>query len=209
VAEEQFIIKPGDQQHTELEWEIAQFIIEHGGITAKGAYHDVMPKIIIERLRKDFSWTGQYLRGRSDRIAIFKNGKSFQWEAKTHKSKMYRDMTLEALPLAHHILDSKLGVKCLYCHQDLYDHNHHKGFWVDDMPCVRDIQIPKILGSGWLKFSQDGQEELRRMLRLIWPNVPVYFPEKTRGSGDAFIVIEEYEKQSLKDWHDLILEWLE
>lgn len=208
MDEEQFIIKPDDEQHSQLERDVAQFIVDQGGITAKAAYHDVMPKVIIDRLRKDFSWTGQYLRGRSDRIAIFDNGKSFQWEAKTHKSHKYRDITLEALPLAHHILDSWLGVKCLYCHRDPYNGNANKGFWVDEVPPIRDIQIPKILGSGYLSLSENGQKQIKETFRFIWRDTPIYFPEKTRGSGDPFIVIEENEKQKLQDWHILITDWL-
>jgi hypothetical protein len=189
---------PLDERHEKLELAITDELLRMGYLVGKATYHDVMAKEVINRLKRIYDPTSLYIRGRADRIAVHtKTLDSFEWEAKTHESTRHFDMCLEALPLAHHLLQSTLGVRCLY----IYQHQPSVtpcGFWVSAMPPIREIRIPD-------NWGDDKKEWFCGVFKRTWPEVCVIRQGRVGGSGDPFLVIDAKVVATLPDWKSLAI----
>jgi len=117
------------------------------------------------------------------------------WEAKTHSSRQYHDITLEALPLAHHLANTNFDVDCLYCYRSPYDARDY-GFWVKDCPPIKCWMIPT------KRWTQLGVRKFKEILSPFFGE-PLMI-ERSAGSGDPFVIIDQAEKKNLRDWRDLV-----
>lgn len=181
--------------HTNLESRVKSYLDESGYHVYESTYHSVLPDVLKRLLSRRFSMTALYLRGRADRIAMHKIiPVEFEWEAKTHASQQYNDLTIELLPLVHHISKSALGVRCLY----VFDVNGNEGgFWAHELPTVRQIHLPP---------RQEYKNILwnfENMADKYFRGVPVY-RSGSGGSGDPFVIFDKSEIQALRHWQDLI-----
>jgi len=195
-------IEPDIEQHQRLEDDVSQFLIEQGFLVDDATYHDNMDERVVRVLQNIYTPTGLYLRGRADRVAV--RGippMVFEWEAKTHVSRARHDITVEALPLCHHIVKARLDVKCLYCYRNEHK-GHEVGFWIHDMPEPRIIMIP----NRWRPTQQDWFEE---KFREIIPGVDIRRIGRTRGANDPFVIIDESKIADMPHWKDLILQEIE
>ena len=188
-------------EHTALEAEVGEYLIGLGFEIASATYHTVMPGNVRDLLQNNYSPTALYLRGRSDRIAVRPDGVVFEWEAKTH-GKSGRDMCVEALPLAHHILKARLDVRCLYVYRHLAL-GHEAGFWVHQLPPIRDLYIPTF------RWSQQQIAWFGSVFNEIFPGTPVRMMSHVFGTGDPFLVIAERVIKTLPHWKDAIREHIE
>lgn len=192
-------VEPSHEPHRNLEGKVNDWLTNHDYLTSSSTYHEVMPEEVKERLKSIYTPTSLYLRTIADRIAVHQNLPfDFEWECKTHMSEKYHDLTLEALPLAHHILKSKLDVRILYV-WSIPSVSLEGGFWVSDMPKIREFHIP----DRWGKRTKNW---FKNKIGSVFGNVrPKEIPHK-KGSGDPYIIIDNSEIRKCRDWKKLILE---
>lgn len=195
-------IKPDDLDHANLEKDVTTCFETYGFLVSQATYHSVMPNSIVKILQNLWTPTALYLRGRADRVAVRRNPPcAIQWEAKTHKSRKWHDMTIEVLPLCAHLALLSMGIKCLYAYRDKWA-RHNAGFWTYDMPDPRVIMIPlrwqtQDRNENWVSYCT-GQ------IKHFFPNVPTRTIANNRGSGDPFAIIDESTVKSMPHWHTLI-----
>lgn len=190
-------INPSFEPHRRLEREVIAYLGEQGFVVHSSTYHDIMPNDLQNILRLRFTPTALYLRARADRIAIHRHVPvEFEIECKAHESTMWSDMTIEALPLLHHMSKSKLGVRCLYCYHNPND-DSHRGFWVDSIPAIRQINIPEARTTShlWEWFTVTLQEGFKVRPRRT---------EHRRGSGDPYLIIDKSVVATLPTWQSLV-----
>lgn len=192
-------ISTDNQNHKSLEVRVNEYLTEHGYITASATYHDVMPDAIKRILMNRFDFTSLYIRGRADRIAVHKvKNITFEWEVKTHQRTGKNDLTIEALPMLHHIIKDKLGVRCLY----IFNVNGIEGgFWVRDMPAIRCTFVPP------RPAYQPIRNELISMVKTIYPTMDIV-EMPVGGTGDPFFIIDKEQIVRLIDWRILVDELL-
>lgn len=191
-------IEPGYAPHKRLEEDVVLYLECMGYYTFEATYHTVLDPEIKDLLSRTFNPTALYIRGRADRVALHWNQEpTFEWEAKTHQSSKYHDMTIEALPLAHHIIKNKLGVRCLYAYGSPFDNTNY-GFWVDDLPPVKLVMIPNT------RWTSAGVEFYNKVFESVFKDSKIINMDKTKGSNDPFVIIDEGAKKKLKDWRILI-----
>lgn len=160
----------------------------------------MFPKSVTEILSRRWSMTALYLRGRADRIAIHKTKPiEFEWEAKTHHNPRYSDLTIEFLPLVHHISKVKLGVKCLY----VFNINGvDGGFWAHDLPQIRQIHFPpRVEYNLTRKF-------IMPLMKSYFPNASIY-ESVVNGSNDPFVIFDKSVIGKSRHWKELIDELLD
>ena len=157
-----------------------------GFAVSSATYHDVLEQSVSDALAKNYSPTALYIRTRADRIAV-RNDISFELECKTHENERYSDMTLEVLPVLHHINKVGLGVDCLYAYWNPFA-DMYRGFWVSDMPQVRDIRIPSNT-----RYNTDAVAVVMQA-KSRFPEATVYTnPGRGDGSHDPYIIIDSVE----------------
>lgn len=191
-------ITPDLASHKNLETDVSEYLTSKGYWIGDSTYHRVLPSDIKELLSTRYNPTALYLRGRADRIAIHKTHEAvFEWEAKTHTSKTRHDMTIEALPLCHHIAQASLGVQCLYAYRDgdLYD----CGFWVHEWEQL-DIRVIIIPG----RWGREKADWFKVTFQAFFPKVSVCQTGGTNGSGDPFAVVSQQCVSQLPTWKQLI-----
>ena len=192
-------VLPGYKLHQELEADVKQFLASLDYLTAEATYHSVMPDEVKRVLQNAYSATALCIRGRADRVAVHKaGGDVFEWEAKTHKSRSRHDMTIEALPLCHHLAKARLDVECLYCYRNLFKHQE-AGFWVRELPPIRVVMIPG-------RWTEEKARWFKEKFVLYLPGVDVVRSGSNRGSGDPFAIVDESIVDVLPHWQKLILE---
>lgn len=188
------------EPHTILEEDVRKFLQEQGFMTTEVTYHAAMPDQISKRLARIFTPTSLYIRSRADRIAVHTELPIVvEWEAKTHAPNIkYHDMTLEMIPIAHHLQRVAMKVECLYVYKDS-DKKIECGFWTHSIPPIRQILIPE----RWT--NQERVLEYFRTIANDWfPDVPIREGIFSRGSGDPFLIIDESALYSLPHWKGLI-----
>lgn len=192
-------------EHAVLEKDVTAFLESHFYVTDAATYHEVFSAQMVERLKYQSNLTAQYVRTRADRLAVHHNH-CFEYEIKTHvrKDPRYQDMTIEALPMCHHIAKVQLGVSCLYCYRNPHSNNGtDHGFWVSDLPPVACIFIPP-------KWSSEQIAKFESIFGQYLPEIKIVRLRKhTRGGGDPFIKIEQSVVATLPHWKDLIQEELD
>lgn len=182
--------------HATLEQRVCNYLVSKNYIVDEATYHNVMSEDTVKFLRYRFTPTALYIRTRADRIACHRSGLiDFEWEAKTHDlSNKYRDLTIEVLPLMHHINKIKLGVKCLY----VFDvKGINGGFWVDHLPPIKFAAIPP-------------RREYESMKQMFTDSITQFFPgvhisyNNVGGSGDPFVIFDYSVISKLPHWKTLI-----
>ncbi len=190
-------INPDNKEHSRLELDVSNFLESNGFYVTSATYHDVFDSHIAKRLAEIYTPTGLYVRGRADRLAIHKyKNIVFEWEAKTHTSARLHDMTIEALPLCHHIAKSRLGVECIYIYRDSYI-DLERAFAVTNLPAIREVLIPN-------RWSIDKIEWFESMFNIFIESRTRRI-NSSRGSGDPFAIISKKTVQLLPGWKDLIV----
>lgn len=187
--------------HDKLEESLHQQFQKLGFETFQLPYHETLSSDMVDILKNRWSPTALYIRGRADRLAIHKELPiEFEWEVKTHESRQHHDITLEALPLLHHIQKSVLGVECLYIHYNRHT-ERYSAFWVNNIPPVR-VYLP-------LRWPQESEihQFYKQILADGFRTNPIELT-KVKGSGDPFIVIPQMWADDLPAWEELIEEKL-
>jgi hypothetical protein len=197
LLNQELTISPDNVNHKNLEERVIEYLNKNSYVTCSATYHEVMPVNIKNILTQRFSFTSLYLRGRADRIAIHTDKEiEFEWECKTHLNSQYEDLTIEIIPLLHHILKKRMGVRCMY----IFEINGFEGgFWVDELPPFRCAWIPP---REVYKFIR---EQLKAIIKKLYPDLRVV-ESPVRGSGDPFFIIDKLEVKKCKDWRMLIKE---
>lgn len=199
------VLRPSvnNPNHQKLEREVKDYLTALGFLTHEATYHATMDKGLRTIISRRFTPTALYLRARADRMAIHPSKETeFEFECKTHDTKDRHDMLVEMLPIILHRRKSELGIRCLYCYRDIYN-GYDKGFWIDEMPPIRFIGIPKANTTNhlWDWFAE--------LAALHFPGVTAAHTRHRRGSGDPYIIVDESEIQKLSHWCDLILQTVE
>lgn len=195
------MVSVDDIRHQTLEFSAATFLRSSGFHYYSATYHDVLrdrqklgdvnARQVCDRLQLLDTPTALYVRTRPDRIAVHKTLPiCFELEFKTRlPSTRQTNMTFEAIPFAHNVLKSRLGVKTLYCYSDS---GMERGFWCSAHPPIACIFIPTRSAA------------LEAYLQGVFPNVSMVPLPWTRGSDDAFVKIEFDEISKCCDWRDLV-----
>ena len=193
-------INPGNRDHAQLEDDVRQYLNALNYYTTEATYHSVMPEHICNRLSRIFTLGALYLRGRADRVAIHKTKDIvFEWEAKTHTNRKYTDITIELLPLLHHVNKSSLGARCLYVCRDTHL-GRNCGFWAHETPRIREMHF--ING----KLSAKIERYIKKITQELLPETMVRNLSRNIGSGDPYIIIDSRIADKLPHWKDLISE---
>jgi hypothetical protein len=181
--------------HRSLEDRVRSYLEERGYFVYEATYHSVMPETEKRILSRRYSMTALYLRGRADRVAIHNIiPVEIEWEAKTHANPKYDDLTIELLPLVHHVSKAKLGVRCLY----VFNVNGFEaGFWAHQLPRIRQIHLS----------TRDEYKpnlwHFENLCREFFRGVPVY-KSTVNGSGDPFVIFDKSVIRQQKHWQDFI-----
>jgi len=167
-------------------------------------YHKNLSSNLKERLRKLDSPTALLIRTRADRICVNKNGDTFMLEAKTHASKIYRDCTIELLPLAHHIsVYHDFKVKCMYVYRNDNFSNIKHGFYAEDAPNMVDkIFIPSRY-QHMEKFFRNLAARFFPLAKIINIHKPTHHSQNI-GSGDPFVTIPHEIIHKVKSFEQLL-----
>jgi len=205
------MVNPDYQPHEELLSDVDEYLTERDFCIDSNPYHEKLQKETQELLKKEDCPTSLCIRTLADRIAIHRKtkGKVFLYEAKTHESKKFNDLTLELVPIIHHKLRSeKMDVRCLYIYRNPYPIKDISGmrliecgFWINKMPPIREIKIPT-----W-RWTPEEREWFKNKATEFFPDVRIY-PTDKGASGDPFIIIDESEVSKLKHWKRLIKDFL-
>jgi len=187
------------QHHSDFEEEVAAYLRERGFLLASATYHDVMPPEIADILKWRKSVTARYLRHRADRIAVHPDlPLEFEWEAKTHSSQRYHDMTIDTDQLVEYASKAERMILCLFCYRDAFATPvRDAGFWIHAMPPIREVRLPE----RWTgQARQRIIEDCNRWLKVN----PRAVRNSQYGSNDPFAVIDERELRRLPDWREQI-----
>ena len=179
-----------DPNHAALEARVETYLQDKGFSVWQMTYHECLPKELATTLSRQFDETSLYLRGRADRVAIG-HDVSFEYECKTTSTGDYKNIAVEVLPLLHHLLQTRLGVRCLYAHWNTIT-GREVGFWVKDRPPVELAWFPPNGRWGdatWLRHA---------CLELLPEARPKTAPVK--GSGDPFVLIAADTAEMLPHW---------
>ncbi len=192
---------PDMKLHNEVEKKVCKHLESLGFVSVSMTYHEILPQEIQEALKRNPSPTALYIRTRADRVAFhLDQSVVFEWEYKSHESSRYKDITLEALPLMHHIKKAELGVRILYIH---YDKEKIQSFWVDHMPAIRELWIPRVEKNDGIRSA------LLSCHQRYFPDAKVVAREAAGGSNDPFVIIDSSVKDTLPTARELISELLD
>lgn len=124
------------------------------------------------------------VRTTADRVLVHSvEGYSIHLEFKTNGGE-YRNMAVEALPLALHRLKAHMGARCLYVYRDFVS-GVEGCFWAD-------AQLPP----GCRIISTAKYRHLEPVLARHFPDIRIDY-KAVRGSGDPYLVVHE---SRLKDF---------
>jgi len=183
--------------HATFEIEIAGHLSACGFLLGEATYHEVMPDAVRQRLVAIYDPTSLYVRGRADRVAVHgTHPVVFEWEAKTHSSRRGHDCMVELLPMLHHLSRAALGVRCLYAYRDA-EIGVDGGFWIHDLPPVRAVYLTP-------RFDAELRALALPQIKRYMPSAQVCEINRTLGSGDPFMVIDESVARTLTDWRQLV-----
>lgn len=189
-------ITPNHKGHRDLEKRFVQYLDTKGFDNYDGTYHNKCNHGLADAIKNRHGGTTLAVRGRADRIAVHRSVESlvFEWDAKTKEYQDNSSLYIEALPLAHHILDAKLGKATLYV---LNIGGQDKSFWTSNIPKIDVINIPG-------RWNDQQARQFTEWFAYAFPGVPVQRTPANRGSGDPYVVIPSHEVRRLQDWHNVI-----
>lgn len=192
---------PKNPFHKQLEAEVTEWLTGNGYIVESNTYHDERlekcPKRLafIRRVVSMRNVNALIVRTRADRIALHPTKDiSLCLEFKTIEGK-YRNLCIEALPLAGHLASKCIGERCLYVFRDVADGHQLEGcFWT---------HLPIPIDSLWIPPRQCPEgSPLDKFLRQAFPGIEV-IRQNVAGSGDPFIRIKREELRApfiFPDW---------
>ena len=192
-------VTPDYIPHKKLEDDIKNYLKSRDYLIHEATYHAVGDDEVREILQTRFTPTALYLRGRADRVAIHTTFPlEFEFECKTHISRQYNDMTLEMLPLIHHLSKNRLGVNCLYAYRNPYkeDENDY-GFWIAELPQIRQVWIPPL--------ERNDMPWFRSLADTWFPDIEQVI-KNVGGTGDPYVIIDRSVVKNLSNWKDLIIQ---
>jgi hypothetical protein len=185
--------------HKSLESDIKDYVQSIGGRVVKAGYHDVMPKDITETLQFMDDETSMYVRCRKDLVAVLPDSPAILLDAKTRPQPHdngAKDLLIEARPLAHAIILSRIGVNTVFCCRMT---DIEFGFIANDQigSQIRDVSFPQF------RHNQDGVNTLQALLAPIYPNADFGLCGGG-GSGDPFCIIGRPIIKLAPHWKDII-----
>ena len=183
------MITSNSVEHKRLEKDIETYLDSLGFDSASATYHDAMPDHVVGRLIEIYTPDSLYIRGRADRIAIHRTKDIvFGWEAKTGGRE---DMSIELLPLAHHLNAWQLGARTIYfCRNTVA--GYEKAFWCDTPPRIVRAHIPP-------RYKM-GEKFYRQIIEDIWGSaMEVSFVSCPGGTDDVFVWVIPH---LLDGWQD-------
>jgi len=192
-------ISVNDEMHASLEADIVAHVESMGGYVAKAGYHDVMPDTITKALQVMDDETSMYIRCRKDMVAVFPGSMAILVDAKTRPQPHdngAKDLLIEARPLAHAIILSRVGVCTVFCCR-MTDIDF--GFVANDQigTEIRDVSFPSF------RHNQESVLSLEHLLATIYPNAQFGICGGG-GSGDPFCVIGRTIIQKSSHWKETI-----
>ncbi len=174
-------------------------------------YHEKLSKEMQEALKKNNEDINALrVRSSADFLVIhLKSFKTLELEIKTCIEDGRKNLALEALPLAFHGYNARLGINCLYAFWDPF-REFERGFWINEsMPKISRVLFPKstsivtkgkIMDAFWYAFSDtDWYDEISFE--------PLSYTPKT-GSPDPFVLIPYSELESVPHWEKQVEEYL-
>jgi len=184
------LIHPDNRFHKQFQTEVTGVLEQHGFMVGSFAYHDVLKKDLVNRLEHSRYPTSLCIRTNADCFAINRTlDFSFFVELKTNAG-TYRNMALEALPLAKHRQDHCLGAITVYFYRDVKS-QVEGAFFAHKVPCEK-LFIPK--GNSYLGY-----------LKNSFPDAQIENRPSTDGSNDPYILVPESRLESLLiPWRKLI-----
>jgi hypothetical protein len=186
------------KSHNIFEQQAISWLMSQGWIIEDLTYHNNMAQQVCQILKERASPTALIVRTRADRIAIHREQPvEFKLEIKTHISQRHQDIVIEAFPLGLHLIESRFGALCLYAHRDITT-NKECGFWVHQLPQLREIRIPS-------RWDDETALWFRSVFESIFPDVPV-IDTPSRGSGDPFAIIDASVVRTLPHWKKLVID---
>jgi hypothetical protein len=105
-------------------------------------------------------------------------------------------MMINALPLAIHLWNSQLGIRCLYVYDDPIS-KVDKGFWADGQ------YRPRVKR---LRFTRKGElpkEEMYSIFEKAFPEIKRY-SEDYENSGPPYVVVDYEEVRKMPTWQELV-----
>lgn len=185
-----------DAKHQQLEDDVSAYLKSTGWIVPKAlTYHesfDVLDKNAITRL---VDATSLCVRTRADRIAIHLDRRlSVKVEPKTVQQG-YVNFACELYPLVIHMLESEIGIKCIYPirRSDGLERGFIVGPVLDEVSCVF---FPVVQSR---KMSPELAERLRGKLPQLFPCASIS-ERHSGGSGDPFVIVPAKQLEGWKDW---------
>jgi hypothetical protein len=187
------LVSVKDARHADVESRVAKWLKAHRFLVERATYHDCFSPEAVLKLRNMWCPTALNLRGRADKVAI-RPPCVFEYEAKTGSGD---NISIEALPLARHVSEARLGVQCLYVLES--EVHRSRGFWCTDVPEFSGPFIPPQPGRpGLVEFYE-------RRLQEAFGRKPVRC-QQTKGSGDPFVLVKGEALSQLDSWQALLAE---
>lgn len=180
------------------EWIVSDWLQTNGFLVGNSCYHQVLPELLVSTLQSRYSPTAMTIRHRADRIAVHQTlPVEFLVEIKSPAPGHYANMLIEMFPLAQHVLEAReIGCDCLYAYVDEQS-GMDAGFWCSELPEIARLIIP----SRWVGERRCWFETIASR---IFPGLPISYSDKTRGSGDPFVIIAQPVVDAMKDWRELV-----
>lgn len=187
------------ETHDKFESVVRASFDARGFDTHDAAYHKNMPREMANLLRLLDTPTALLVRTRPDRIALHRiQAICCEFECKTPRTSR-ANWAIEALPLANHILKSRLGALILYCYRDAA-RGVDVGFWCHKLPLISCVMM-----------TPRGEEQgLKGYLRTVFTrdvieqDVNFNFANcgygYGNGTGTPFVIIGEATVQELRHW---------
>lgn len=190
-------ITPAIESHSSLETRVESYLTARGFIVEhKNTYHDAFDPKTVQLLQKINTPAALSIRGRADKVAVHTTRPIvFEYDAKSHVSQTHHNLTLEAMPLAHHVLDSHIGARCLYVITDASGQD--RGFWTIKGLPIGKIHIPD-------RWSAQETADFEKYFKSVFKGVPIHTGTKSYGSGDPFVIIDRKQVEQMSDWRKLI-----
>lgn len=200
------------QNHSPLEAETTAYLKELGFLAVSAPYHKTMPPDVQKAIHSNFDISGNYIRGRADRILIHKDS-GFICQIEFKSPSYYHQkpvLYIEAMPLALHIYHSRIGIPTLIVYRDPY-RRQTAAFWADhnSISFIEEVRIPP--------KDKVNRTLYERKLRQLFgeyytPPIRQLNYLSTRGSNDPYAVlnletITRYSKDLKKLLDDAVFQY--
>lgn len=184
--------------HNQFEQGVKDWLAGLGYRIFQTTYHETLPDDVQAFLRNRHTPTALHLRQRADRMALHPQlDIDFEFDVKTTTNSRYKNISLEMLPLAQHVMDARIfGVRCLYIHRDPFQ-DREIGFWAHDLPAIDWIGIPDRWTGETFRFYLNVSQH-------NFPNVPIRPTSWNGGSGTPYVIINEGTVEQIPHWKTLI-----